>query len=89
MNISEENNMNIDIDKEIIYAEEKAEDFEMKAGFDTDYACYSLSESERQNYRLCASKYRQLAEKLTELKHKKQEIEELYQELNRLKGIID
>ena len=40
----------------------------MKAGFETDYQTYTMSETERERCRECANEHRQLAEWLKELK---------------------
>lgn len=56
------------LDEYIQYCEEVAEELDMKAGFETDYQAYTMSEMERQRCRECASEHRQLAEWLKELK---------------------
>lgn len=58
----------INLDEAIAHCEEVAEEQDMKAGFETDYQAYSMSEVERERCRECASEHRQLAEWLKELK---------------------
>ena len=56
------------LDEAIKRAEEAAEEQDMKAGFETDYPCYQMSDTERNQYKECAEEHRQLAEWLKELK---------------------
>lgn len=56
------------LDEAIKHCEEVAEEQDMKAGFETDYQTYAMSEAERERCRECANKHRQLAEWLRELK---------------------
>lgn len=56
------------LDKAIKHCEEVAEEQDMKAGFETDYQTYTMSETERERCRECANEHRQLAEWLKELK---------------------
>lgn len=56
------------IDEAIKHCEEVAEEQDMKAGFETDYQTYTMSETEREKCRECANEHRQLAEWLRELK---------------------
>lgn len=56
------------IEQAIKHAEEVAEEKNMQAGFDTDYLCYQMSDTERNQCKKCAEEHRQLAEWLKELK---------------------
>lgn len=56
------------IDEAIKHCEEVAEEQDMKAGFETDYQTYTMSETERERCRECAKEHRQLSEWLRELK---------------------
>lgn len=56
------------LDEAIKHCLEVAEEQDMKAGFETDYQTYIMSEMERKRCKECASEHRQLAEWLRELK---------------------
>ena len=56
------------LDEAIKHAEEVAEEQDMRAGFETDYSCYQMSDTERNQCKKCAEEHRQLAEWLKELK---------------------
>ena len=61
------------LDEAIRHAEEVAEEKDMQAGFDTDYLCYQMSDTERNQCKKCAEEHRQLAEWLKELKRLKEQ----------------
>lgn len=50
------------LDEAIKHEEEVAEEKDMQAGFDTDYLCYQMSDTERNQCKKCAEEHRQLAE---------------------------
>ena len=54
------------LDEAIIHCEEVAEEQDLKAGFETDYQIYTMSELERESCKECANEHRQLAEWLKE-----------------------
>lgn len=56
------------LNEAIAHAEKIAEEQDMKAGFDTDYVCYQMSDAERNQCKKCAEEHRQLAEWLKELR---------------------
>ena len=58
----------LSLDEAIAHCLEVAEEQDMKAGFETDYQTYTMSETERERCRECANEHRQLAEWLKELK---------------------
>ena len=55
------------LDEAIRHCEEKAEELEKEAGFETDYECYKMSDEERESCIVCAKEHRQLAEWLKQL----------------------
>ena len=59
------------LDEAIIRAKEVAEEQERRAGFETDYSCYQMSDTERNQYKKCAEDHRQLAEWLKELRDRR------------------
>jgi len=61
------------LDEAIKHAEEVAEEKDMQAGFDTDYLCYQMSDTERNQCKKCAEEHRQIAEWLKELKRLKEQ----------------
>ena len=69
------------LDEAIKHCEEVAEEQDMKAGFETDYQTYTMSEEERERCKECASEHRQLAEWLRELKAYRKAEKEIEQEL--------
>lgn len=56
------------LDEAIKHCFEVAHSKEMEAEFETDYACYFMTDKEREECKECSSDHRQLAERLTELK---------------------
>lgn len=72
----------ITLEEAILHAEEVAEELDMKAGFETDYQAYTMSEMERQRCRECASEHRQLAEWLKELKAYREARKEITRKMN-------
>lgn len=56
------------LEEAIKHCEEKAEEQDMKAGFETDNQTYTMSEAERERCKECAKEHRQLEEWLRELK---------------------
>lgn len=58
----------VDLESAIKHCEEVAEEKDMQTGFDTDYLCYQMSDTERNQCKKCAEEHRQLAEWLKELK---------------------
>lgn len=56
------------LDEAIKHAEEVAKEKDMQAGFDTDYLCYQMSDTERNQCKKCAKEHRQLAEWLEDYK---------------------
>ena len=67
----------MNIDEAIKHCEEVAYEQDMKAGFETDYQTYTMSEMERERCKECASEHRQLAEWLKELKAYEEAREEI------------
>lgn len=64
----------LDLESAIKHAEEVAEEQDMRAGFKTDYSCYQMSDTERNQCKKCAEEHRQLAEWLREYKELKSNI---------------
>ena len=56
------------LDEAIKHCLEVADSKEREAEFETDYACYFMTDKEREECKECAAEHRQLAEWLTELK---------------------
>ncbi len=56
------------LNEAIEHAMEVAEEKDTQAGFDTDYLCYQMSNTERNQCKKCADEHRQLANWLKELK---------------------
>lgn len=69
----------MNIDEAIKHCEEVAYEQDMKAGFETDYQTYTMSEMERERCKECTSEHRQLAEWLKELKKLRKEQREVYE----------
>ena len=63
------------LDEAIKHCEEVAEEKDMQAGFETDYSCYQMFDTERNKCKECANEHRQLAEWLKELKEYRKESE--------------
>lgn len=74
------------LDEAIKLCEEVAEEQDMKAGFETDYQTYSMSEVERERCRECASEHRQLAEWLRELQIYRKKLTEIEAAVDFYKG---
>ena len=55
------------LEEAIAHCKEKAEELRQKAGFETDYLCYMMSDSERTECLECANEHEQLADWLTKL----------------------
>lgn len=62
------------LDEAIKHCLEVAERKEMESGFETDYACYAMTDKEREECKECAADHRQLAEWLTDYKELKNSI---------------